>query len=470
MLRPATSPRWSLFIGLAAAALLLGLIVAVFISLPELTGVFPVPGAQNVSSRAPIRLTFSRPMDQAAVEAAFRLTPPHPGQLTWQANTLLFTPAEPWPVGATVQVSVAGSKSARGLPLRGETAWSFGVSQPRVVYLAGSPPNLWTLSLAENSPPQAVTAEAGGVADYDVSPDGLRLVYAARRSDGGADLRMVNVDGTGTADLLACPEAACQAPVFAPDGERVVYEHYTFVSSASGGTLLGAVRVHVYTLATGQDEAVGDAANEARTPRWSPAGRLAYYDVTRQAIAIRDLASGAVTYVPDRSGEMGTWAPDGQSLVFPEITFPSGDVPTTEEGVGEAPTHFSSHLLRVTLATNATDNLSGSALVDDGSPAFAPAGDWLAFGRKQLDTQQWTPGRQLWLMRPAGAGAEAHALTADPLYNYSAFAWKADGAALVYMRFNPAAADQPAEIWTINSDGTSARLLVTGGYLPKWLP
>ena len=46
----------------------------------------------------------------------------------------------------------------------------------------------------------------------------------------------------------------------------------------------------------------------------------------------------------------------------------------------------------------------------------------------------------------------------------------AEGTALVYMRFNATAPDQPAEIWTIGADGSGARRLVTGGYLPTWLP
>ena len=31
--------------------------------------------------------------------------------------------------------------------------------------------------------------------DYAVSPDGLRIAYAAERGDGGADLWLIDVDG-----------------------------------------------------------------------------------------------------------------------------------------------------------------------------------------------------------------------------------------------------------------------------------
>jgi Tol biopolymer transport system component len=239
--------------------------------------------------------------------------------------------------------------------------------------------------------------------------------------------------------------------------------------SASGDKAPGAARIHVYSLATGQDDAIGEDATETRSPHWGPDGRLSYYDVARQAITVRDLASGAVTYIPDTSGEMGTWSPDSQFIIFPELFFPSEAPPDSALGVGEAPSHFSSRLLRVTIATNAKTDLSGPGQVDDGSPDYAPNGEWLAFASKGVgSTDQWTPGRQIWLMHPDGQ--EAHALTADPLYNHSALMWNPEGTALVYMRFNPAAIEQPAEIWTIWADGSGARLLVTGGYLPAWLP
>lgn len=470
MLRPASSPRWSLSIGLAVLVLLIGLILAVYFNLPQVTDVFPAPGATNVSSRAPIRLTFNQPMVQTSVDPALQIMPAREGKFAWSGNTVIFTPAQPWPVGATITVSLPGGTSAHRLPLRSGEAWSFTISQPRLAYLAGAVPNVWVTTLAENAQPQQVTTETLGLADYDVSPDGTRLVYAAWRADDGADLRSVNVDGSGATDVLACPQAACLAPSLSPDGRRIAYQRQALSRDPAGGTTLGAAQVHLYTPDTGTDERVGDAAHETRTPRWSPDGRLSYYDVTQQTMVIRDLATQAETTLPDVSGEMGTWSPDSRYVVFPETTFPAAAAPDTAVGVGEAPSNYSSRLQRVDLATKAKENLSGTEAVDDGSPVYSPLGDWLAFGRKTVTTTAWTPGRQLWLMRFGPAGVETRALTADPLYNYSAFAWKADESALAYVRINPGALDQPSEIWLINPDGTGARQLVMGGYLPKWLP
>ena len=176
---------------------------------------------------------------------------------------------------------------------------------------------------------------------------------------------------------------------------------------------------------------------------------------------------------------MGTWSPDGNFMVFPEIVMAPEPtpVPTQLQGEGDssAANPFYSYLLRVAIATNDTQNLSGAGVLDDASPVYSPAGDWLAFGRTLQVNNQWTPGRQLWLMRPDGSGA--HPLTGDPLYNQSAFTWSPDGALIAYMRFNTSDPGAPAETWLIDVDAAGAagtgpagpRKLVQG-YLPEWLP
>src|SRR5688572_7745812 len=107
----------SLWLGLGGLGLLAGLALAVFLAIPRLTNVSPADAAQSVSSRAPLRMSFNRAMDAASVEAALTLTPALPGRFAWEGNTLLFTPNEPWPLGATVTASLDGGRSQRGLPL-----------------------------------------------------------------------------------------------------------------------------------------------------------------------------------------------------------------------------------------------------------------------------------------------------------------------------------------------------------------
>jgi Tol biopolymer transport system component len=462
------------WVALGALGLAAGLGLALFFAWPRLLASSPGSGARFVSSRSPIRLTFNGPMDQASVEAGLRTTPGRAGRVTWEGNSLSFIPADAWPLSSTVTVSLSGARSQRGLPLLGNTTWTFTVGERRLAYLAGAPPNLWITAISAGAEPAAITQEPVGVYDFAFSPDGAQVAYAARRADGGADLKLINVDGTGVKELAACPGDACISPVFSPDGQLLAYQRHLLASGPSGEISFGESHVYLHHFSGGADTVVGDGAG--RFPRWGPDGRLAYLDTDRQAIAVLDLAAGGVTYIPNTSGEMGTWSPDGAYMVFPEIIIPPEPTPAADQTAEpEASTPFYSYLLRVTIATNDPRNLSGEGVVDDASPVYSPSGGWLAFGRKLQTNGQWSPGRQVWLMRPDGS--DAHPLTADPLYNQSAFTWSPDGGQLAYMRFNTTDPGELAEVWLIDVDAAGA-LRGTGGgprrlaqgYLPEWLP
>lgn len=450
----------------AAAGLLAGLALAAYLSLPQVTAVSPDPAAPDLSPRTAVRLTFSQPMDTASVEAGLYFEPARPGALSWEGRTLAFTPAEAWPEAGTVTVTLAGGRSRLGLPLLGEQRWTFRLRGERLAYLSGEVPNLYVIALSGQAAPQAVTGELYGVYDYDLSPDG-RFVYAARRADGGADLRAAGVDGSAPADLLLCPEAACLSPAVSPDGRWAAYERHALLPGAAGAVASGEARIHLLSLDSGQDRPLGDD-NPARFPRWGPDGRLSYFDVARQALVVQDLASGAVTYIPNTSGDIGTWSPDGQFIVFAEIFFPPEPTPDPARPEAEHTDRFYSHLLRATIATNDLQDLSGPGVVEDASPVYSPSGEWLAFARRGLGEGQWTPGRQLWLMR--ADGSQTHALTAEPFLNHSAFRWSPDGRLLAHMRLNAADPSQPAEVWIIQADGSGARRLAQAAYLPEWLP
>lgn len=468
-------PRRSLPVGplLVVLGVTTGLGLAGYWAIPQVVAVSPAAGAQYVASHAPIHLTFSRPMDRASVEAAIRLTPAISGLWRWAGDTLSFIPTQAWPEKSTITVALNGGRSERGLPLLGETTWTFTVSGKRLAYLQGDPPNVWITALEEETPAVQLTDETIGVETFDITPDGNMFVYVALRTDGGSDLRSIRLDGSGLTDLVICPSEACTAPALSPDGTRVAYERQTVTLDANGSPTMGNTRLNLFSLETHTDAPLPNTpSTSVRFPRWGNDGRLSYYDPIRQALVIRDMNTGAETYVPNTSGDMGSWSPDGTTLVFPEIVIAAEPALTTTENLSDDEyTHtdlFYSHLLRVQIATNQTQNLSGDQLVEDASPAYSPTGAWIAFGRKALTTSQWTPGRQLWVMQADGTNAQA--LTADPFYNHSAFKWSPDGTWLAYMRFNPADSVTPAEIWVIQADGTNARRLVTGGYLPQWLP
>jgi Tol biopolymer transport system component len=230
--------------------------------------------------------------------------------------------------------------------------------------------------------------------------------------------------------------------------------------------------VWILNEATGEDTAVSEFDHDARTPAWGPQGWLAYYDQTSAATVVVDLRGGR-TYVPDSSGSVGNWSPDGKYLIFPEIQLAQATAQATDASASPAETPpaaslFYSHLIRVTVATNEMEDLSKSPIVEDASPALSPDGKRIAFARKYLDPLHWTPGRQLWVMGIDGADPEP--FTNAPDYNISSILWSPDGSSLLFVRFDETDPSQPPEIWTIQANGQSPRRLVVGGYLPQWLP
>jgi Tol biopolymer transport system component len=106
--------------------------------------------------------------------------------------------------------------------------------------------------------------------------------------------------------------------------------------------------------------------------------------------------------------------------------------------------------------------------LEDTLPVFSPDGERLAFARKYLNQDEWTPGRQLWLMDMDGGNARS--LTREPSYNHYDFAWSPLGNQLAFVRFNQTTMTEPPELWLVNDDGSQARLLVIGGYAPQWIP
>nr|NIV30704.1 hypothetical protein [Anaerolineae bacterium] len=109
--------------------------------------------------------------------------------------------------------------------------------------------------------------------------------------------------------------------------------------------------------------------------------------------------------------------------------------------------------------------------VKDVSPAWSPGGGWIAYGRQFLDEERWTPGRQIWLVRPDGS--EAYALLEEPMGDHFSFAWRPDGAALAYVRNDQSEGPQPlpdVSIWVYDLVEREPVPVAPEGVLPKWLP
>jgi TolB protein len=474
----ARRPRFALpliaLIGLAG-----GLSLAVWLAAPRVVERSPAPGADGVAGRAVIWLSFNQPMNRSSVETRLTITPVVPGHVVWDGNRLSFDPDEAWPAGQLIQVTLrAGAASARGLPLISAVQWTFRAGRPRVVYLwpSTSPADLYT-RVPQESGPVRLTQTAFGIQDYSVGRHGELIAYAALRSDGGADLRLLN-PFTGD-DRLAytCPQGrACIAPSLSVDGRWLAFETAVMRPGPSGRPQPGETQVWLLDLSgAGSARAVGPSDRVTAQPAWSPSGWLEYFDSSLNALTLVDPNAGAqaapLMQVPSGLGDIGSWSPDGAYLAFAELVFPQETaLPTVSASSAESLPVFYSHIQRLAIARGTLDDLTGggAGLVEDASPAYSPDGAWIALGRKYLEPARWTLGRQLWLMR--ADGSDARPMTNEPSFNHSAFAWSPDSKTLAFMRFDESDFNMPSEIWWMDIERGDAQQLVVGGYSPAWIP
>jgi hypothetical protein len=444
---------------------------------PTLLVVTPVSGSRDVPASQPLRLSFSRPMQPSTVETRLSSRPARRGTFSWEGNTLVFDPAQPWPAGETVEVRLAaGSQSVGLIPLsmRDEHAWSFTVGRPLLAYLwpSGGLADLYALDPISGEITR-LTDSAFGVLDFGVSADGTSLYASVRNATGGSDFHHLERSPESTTTwsntlLLACPQAYCRSPRPSPDGATLAFERAPL--PGSGDSLFP----QVWLLATGSGSSAGtgppaerlasDSGHPAHSPAWSSQGMLSYYDVLERAYVVLDPDKGRATAFPNDTGEPGSWSPHEDFFVAPEIL----SIPLVQGSLEAGDAISASHLIRYDPETAASRDLSRGPFVEDTSPSLSPDGSHLAFARRHLEATRWTPGRQAWVMRPDGS--EAIALTNSPSYSHSAFAWSPDSRQIAYLRFNQETLTDPLELWMVALDGSSPTQLVIGGYAPQWIP
>lgn len=438
--------------------------------LPRVTGFSPGDGAQDLPVGTVIEIDFSKPMQAETVEERLRLEPRMEGDFIWQDNSLRFVPAEDWEEGTQVRVTLAeGARTTQGWAMPLSTSWSFTIGRTLLVYLwpADGSADLYALDPVSGETRRWTTA--GGVQDFSIDFGNELVYFSARDQQEGGDLWVVDRRSGDVRQVLDCGEDYCANVQVSPDGNRLAFEIMTPAGDAS---------VWLMSLTANHVSMLSQTGHEAHGPQWAPDGLLAYYDAREQAYLLLDLETGDTDRLENQTGEPGSWSPTGLRFVVREIfpvtteilRGPTGEVsnqPVDEEEL-EPVIVAASNLVSYNTNTGMLTNLSRSTELEDANPSFSPDGRWLAFARSSLDEQNWTPGRQLWLMR--SDGSEAQALTADKDYNYSAFTWHLEEPWLVAVRSNTTLMTEPPELWLINVSSGEMIRLVIGGFSPLWIP
>jgi dipeptidyl aminopeptidase/acylaminoacyl peptidase len=449
---------------------------------PRLVSVSPEANARNVTAGSQLRLKFSRRMQAQSVADRLHIEPLQAGTFQWEGSTLVFTPSDPWPSGATVTVRLdAGARAAEPLAFSiAETAvWSFSIGEPRLLYLypADRAADLYLMNPFSGTKLK-VTASQAGILEYSVNATGTTVYYDVKNGLGGTNL--YRLDGLNQLEasqpltqtlpspalLLDCGQSLCRNPQISPLGDFLAYEKTGLV----GGQDPPYPRVWLLPISEdpsnkpGEPRLAGSPDHQTMQPSWSPSGLLSYYDASRAAFAIQDPNDGQSVFFPNQTGQPGAWDPSSTYYLAPEISY----VTTGQPGNTTGTVIGNSHLMRFNRLDGSVQDLTQLDSLEDVSPAYSPDGKWIALARKYLDAAHWTPGRQLWLMGPDGQNARP--LTNDPYYNHYDFSWSPDSKLLVYVRFDETALTQPPEVWMVDVESTKATKLVIGGFSPQWIP
>lgn len=333
----------------------------------------------------------------------------------------------------------------------------------------GGTQNVWTVDIDDPASQRQLTFSQYGVFDFDFSHDGRWLAYADRSESGAVTLRLLDMRGGRLSDLVDCAalKANCTTPVFSPDGNWLVYQRAESIGGRYGLPRIWLVNMR--SPAHDTNPLIVDGQVVGHSPVWSAdSNTVAFYsaDVTQPGILVYDFVPRGdddvqLRFIPSSHGTMGTLAPNGQALIFPELI-----------RRGE---QFFTHLRIADLARKTFAAFTDpQGPTDDVAVQWSPDGETVAFARRYTD-ERWTPGHQLVLKRVSAADDELVSPAYEPRLTTSYFRWNAAGDRLVMQRF-PLVRDEssgagPAlpEIWVYDLAEARARKIAEDAFLPQWV-
>lgn len=426
----------------------------------------PSARAEGVSTLSTISVRFDQPIELVDSAAVVQFDPHVDGDIRTERDVLEFDPRPGLAPSTAYTVTLLPSVRGRGnRQLLQPVTWQFTTASPQIIFtqadelgyqqLAKIP---FKLNRAEElipAQPIPLSDAPGGVYDFGVNPQTGDVVYSILAVTGTASLVMVGPEGTTNAQIDLCPDGACTNPAFSPDGELLAYVRRN--ASAFSAAIMSPPRLWLKHIASGeQADLFQEEQQLGFAPDWSADGEwLSYFAPGLTGVGIYNLDDGREAFYPTRTGDPATWHSTKLLLAMTEMA---------DSGQGNE--------IRITaidpLTGNRTDLSRSEYPVEDDPPAWSPAGDQMAFQRRELAGPRASLGSQIWVAKEDGS--EARPLTTDPDVDHGPPAWAPGGRYLVYHTLPLKVADSGLSVWVADTESGRTWEVVRSGQRPQWLP
>jgi len=442
--------------GLITGFLLLAIALVVFIG--NQIGIrvtVQLPADNIIGPYETLTLVFSEPIEASLAIERFAIQPNIKGKFEWaDSKTMHFIPVQPFEPEIEYTLALTpGILTNNGKYLKKPLGWKFQVRSPKVVYMVTDQgkSRLWTVDL-QSEEPIPLTDDTFKILNFDASPNGEFVVFAAFNEQGGIDLWRIQRTGGNATLLLQCGPDRCSVPAIAPDNRLVAYVREAAAPTAD--LSFGSPRIWVFNLETRQDAPLyEDQQIIGYGPGWSPDGtRLSSYDGIKDEIRLLDLVTSEQMIIPSETGNPVTWSWDGSTFAFT-------DVETNEFGLH-------TRIREAKISIDEIITLIGESDERDfgyNALAWSPVEDKLVVG---LRLNADDPSTALWLMNTFTLGGQVIAEQPDYVYNNPV--WDPWGSTLVFQQFRLRGVYKP-QIGLWMSDMQESLVLVEG-IMPQWLP